>query len=164
MHTIRTHLLLTSPHGRFCNTKHQKMASKKNQRMGSVRHKDVCGLLKTWCGVAKGAVTAEDCQQVLGCMYLCLFKYARSVSRRCRYRLTCVHTHTHAHTFSHAAAHSRLGANECVWGRRCWHSYGDQPPSSLPLRPPPPRRRATLQAVSRVTRAHARGSVCGWRG
>jgi hypothetical protein len=39
-------------------------------RMGSVRHKDVCGLLKKWCGVAKGSVTAEECQEVCGCVSL----------------------------------------------------------------------------------------------
>ena len=72
MHAIRTHLLLTPPYGRFCNTEHQKMASskKKNARLGSVRHKDVCGLLKTWCGVAKGSVTAADCQQVCVGVYV----------------------------------------------------------------------------------------------
>jgi tetratricopeptide (TPR) repeat protein len=115
----RAQMLLTPPCDRFCNTEHQKMASKKSVRMGTVRHKNVCGLLKTW------TVTAGDCQQVWECMYLCLCRCARSVSRRCRHRLKYMHTQTHTHTFSHAAAHSQMGSNKSGWGRRCWHSCGD---------------------------------------
>ena len=50
---------------RFCNTMHQKTSAKKNVRMGSVKHKDVCGLLKIWRGVEKGIVEFEDCREVV---------------------------------------------------------------------------------------------------
>ena len=103
VHAIRTHLLLTPPYDRFCNTEHQKMASKKNARLGSVRHKDVCGLLKTWCGVARGSVTAENCQEVCGsvCICVCVDMHALSLSRRYRHMLKCAHTQIRTLTLSH---------------------------------------------------------------
>jgi hypothetical protein len=76
------------------------MASKKNQRMGSVRHKDVCGLLKTWCGVAKGDVTAEDCQQVCECMRLCLCRHLNALSLADAGTGSNVYTHIHTLTLS----------------------------------------------------------------
>ena len=48
---------------RFCNTHHQKMASSGvGQHPGRERHKDICGLLKTWRQVAKGRVSSESCR------------------------------------------------------------------------------------------------------
>ena len=48
---------------RFCNTHHQKMASSgMGQHPGRDRHKDICGLLKTWRQVAKGRVSSESCR------------------------------------------------------------------------------------------------------
>jgi hypothetical protein len=81
----------------------QKMASSKKVRlmmMGSVRHKDVFGLLKKWCGVAQGSVTAEDCPEVSGCMCLglCLCMYALFHTHNHTRTLTCAHTHTYTHT------------------------------------------------------------------
>ena len=42
---------------RFCNSDHQRMASSRTVRGGSVwegRHKDICGVLRTWRQVVKG--------------------------------------------------------------------------------------------------------------
>jgi hypothetical protein len=60
---------LTYVFDRFCNVSHQKMATRKGYRIGSVKHKDVCGLLKMWRDVAMGILTTEDCQEVV-CMYV----------------------------------------------------------------------------------------------
>ena len=83
------------------------MASSKNVRMGSVRHKDVCGLLKKWCGVAKGSVTAEGCQEVCErmCLGLCLCMYALFH--------TYNHTHTRSHVHIHTLTHTRLQPIPC---------------------------------------------------
>ena len=35
----------------------------KNSVLGSVRHKDTCGVLKMWCGVAKGSVTSVTAEE-----------------------------------------------------------------------------------------------------
>ena len=93
------HLLLTPPCGRFCNVEHQKMASSKNARMGSVRHRKIYGLLKKWCGVAKGSVSAVDCQEVCECMCLglCLCMYALFHTYNHTHTLTCAHSHVHSH-------------------------------------------------------------------
>ena len=43
---------------RFCNADHQRMASRRAACGGSVwkaRHKDICGILRTWREVVKGA-------------------------------------------------------------------------------------------------------------
>jgi hypothetical protein len=106
--TRHTHLLLTPPYDRFCNVDHQKMASRKNVRMGSVRHKDECGLLKKWGGIAKGSVTAVDCQEVCErmCLGLCLCMYALFHT----HTTTHTHLHVHTHTHTHTPACSRLHA------------------------------------------------------
>jgi hypothetical protein len=72
--------------------------------MGTVRHKHVCGLLKTWCGVAKGSVTAEDCQEV--CVSVCVWVCA-CVS------FTDTTTHTHAHMCTLTFTHTRLQPIAC---------------------------------------------------
>ena len=51
---------------RFCNAHHQRKASSvTEQHPGRERHKDICGLLKTWRQVAKGRVSAESCREKL---------------------------------------------------------------------------------------------------
>jgi hypothetical protein len=75
------------------------MALRKKVRMSNVRHKDVCGLLKKWRGVAKGSVTSEDCQEVCECMCLglCLCMYAFFHTYNHTHTLTCARTRIHAH-------------------------------------------------------------------
>ena len=82
------------------------MASSKNSRMGSVRHRKICGLLKKWCGVAEGSVTAEDCQEVCECMCLglCL----------CMYALFHTYNHTHTRSHVHTHIHSHPLAADCM--------------------------------------------------
>jgi tetratricopeptide (TPR) repeat protein len=49
---------------RFCNTDHQKMASKKAALGGNLRtgrHKDICGVLSKWREVVKDGVAPESC-------------------------------------------------------------------------------------------------------
>ena len=81
------------------------MASSKNVRMGRVRHRKICGLLKKWCGVAKRSVSAEDCQEVCECMCLglCL----------CMYALFHAYNHTHAHMCTHTFTHTRFQPIAC---------------------------------------------------
>ena len=94
------------PPSRFCSVEHQKMASSRNVRMGSVRHKDVCGLLKMKSGVAKGSVTAEDCQEVCVCACVCVCIHSLT------YTLTHTHAHMHTHTHMHKSTRNQLGAKE----------------------------------------------------
>ena len=71
-------ILLTLLRCRFCDIEHQKMASNNISKLGHVRHKDICELMKRWREVVtlRASQTAEDCKEVL------------SLS----------HTHTHANT------------------------------------------------------------------
>jgi len=47
---------------RFCSEKHQRLASRKGDRLRkAVRHKDVCPLLKKWRRVSQGKATAVSC-------------------------------------------------------------------------------------------------------
>jgi hypothetical protein len=154
------------------------MASKKNLKVGCSRHKDMCGLLKTWSGVAKGSVTPEDCKEVRVRVCMCVYTSTNTHKHTHKHKHTHTSTHTstqshsHVHTHTFTPTHSHTNhtcspasgcANESWCGRSCWHSYGDQLPSSLRLRAPPPPFHATL--VSQATRAHTTlGSVCGWRG
>jgi hypothetical protein len=82
------------------------MASSKNVRMGRVRHRKICGLLKKWCGVAEGSVTAEDCQEVCECICLglCL----------CMYALFHTYNHTHTRSHVHTHIHSHPLAADCM--------------------------------------------------
>ena len=98
------------------------MALRKELRIGSGQHEHVCGLLKKWCDVAKGSVTAEDCQETAAltaedCTETSLEKRKTKAVRRihlCKEVRACLCLRLFIHCLNHSLTYDHTHTRSCV--------------------------------------------------